>query len=247
MARKKKSARRSRYGSPYQPGAGDAHKPGVSETNKPAAPAQAEPVNITVPTLLIIGAVTVGLTTAVVSCSEDDADDDPGVTVQRASYASLADCEADWETPNDCESVPMENTRNPYSSSLASSGGEGASSADATGSGGGSHGYARWYGPFYTQSGTVYHANGTQTYRDMSSGPVQPVRAYDSNGAMSSGGWARGTPNAMMVEEATVRRSSLSGGRSMGLSMRSTAVARAPAVSRGGFTGGRGSGRSGGG
>lgn len=53
---------------------------------------------------------------------------------------------------------------------------------------------------------------------------------------------------SIAVEEATVRRSSLSGGRSMGLTVRSAAVSRAPVVSRGGFTSRFGSsGRSGGG
>ncbi|MDW3680636.1 hypothetical protein RA280_02505 [Cupriavidus sp. CV2] len=95
---------------------------------------------------------------------------------------------------------------------------------------------ARWYGPYYTESGTVYRPDGTQTRRDMSSGVARPMGVYDSNGNLARVSQAPGTPHATMVEEATLSRSSLGRGGSGGMSMRSAAVSRAPAVSsRGGF------------
>ncbi|TDF63304.1 hypothetical protein [Cupriavidus sp. L7L] len=242
MAKKKPGSQRpSKYDSPYSP------KP--SRSAKVSWQAQAyntQPKKS--PTLWIIGACAVVAGVAALGSCSDDADDDPGVTVRRASYATLQDCEADWNTPNDCESVPADDTRNLYSSSLA----DAASSPGANGSSGSGHGstayYARWYGPYYTASGTVYHPDGTQTQRDMSSGPLRPMTAYDSNGMRTQQQWAPSTPNAAMVEEATVRRSSLGRGQSMGLSMRTAAVSRAPVVSRGGFASRFGSaGRSGGG
>ncbi|WP_454734523.1 hypothetical protein [Cupriavidus necator] len=243
MAKKKKgSPRPSKYDSPY--------RPQPSRSAKSSWQAQAydtQPKKS--PTLWIIGACAVVAGVAALGSCSDDADDDPGVTVRRASYATLEDCEADWNTPKDCESVPVDDTSNIYSSSLADS----ASSPTASGSSGSSHGgstyFARWYGPYYTASGTVYHPDGTQTQRDMSSGPLRPMTGYDSNGMRTQQPWAPATPNAAMVEEATVRRSSLGLGRSMGLSMRSAAVSRAPVVSRGGFASrfGGSSGRSGGG
>ncbi|BDB22691.1 hypothetical protein CTP10_R00170 [Cupriavidus sp. P-10] len=242
MAKKKPGSQRpSKYDSPYSP------RP--SRSAKVSWQAQAyntQPKKS--PTLWIIGACAVVAGVAALGSCSDDADDDPGVTVRRASYATLQDCEADWNTPNDCESVPADDTRNLYSSSLA----DAASSPGANGSSGSGHGstayYARWYGPYYTASGTVYHPDGSQTRRDMSSGPLRPMTAYDSNGMRTQQQWAPSTPNAAMVEEATVRRSSLGRGQSMGLSMRTAAVSRAPVVSRGGFASRFGSsGRSGGG
>ncbi len=197
----------------------------------------------------IVGACAVVASVAVIGSCSDDADDDPGVTVRRASYATLEDCEADWNTPSDCESVPADDTSTIYSSSLASPASDAAASSPTTGTGSsGGHYYARWYGPYYTASGTVYHPNGPQTQRDMSAGPLRPMNVYDSNGTRTQQAFTNATPHAAMVEEATVRRSSLSGGRSMGVSMRAAAVSRAPVVSRGGFTSRFGSsGRSGGG
>jgi len=248
MARKKKDGRQpSKYGSPYQP------KPSGS-----TGPAHARPVYSAgagqgkqgSPALWIIGACAVVAGVAALGSCSEDAGDDPGVTVRRASYASLADCEADWETSNDCESVPLETARSVGSSALDAPASEVRAADGSTASGGGSHGYfARWYGPYYTESGTVYHADGTQTRRDMSAAPARPMLAYDGDGRMSPGGWAGATPRAAMVEEATVRRSALGRGRAMGLSMRTAAATRAPVVSRGGFASrfGGGSGRSGGG
>ncbi len=241
MAKKNNNGRKpTKYDSPYQP-----RSKGSPRSAWQPQPFAAEQKRSS-PTLWIVGACAVVASVAVIGSCSDDADDDPGVTVRRASYATLEDCEADWNTPNDCESVPSEDTSNLYSSSLA----DAASNPSASGSSGGGHSttyYARWYGPYYTASGTVYHPNGTQTQRDMSSGPLRPMNVYDSNGTRTQA-FSNTTPHAAMVEEATVRRSSLSGGRSMGLSMRAAAVSRAPVVSRGGFASRFGSsGRSGGG
>ncbi|WP_367394729.1 hypothetical protein [Cupriavidus sp. Agwp_2] len=242
MAKKKPGSQRpSKYDSPYSPRPSRSAKVSWQTQAYDTQPKKS-------PTLWIIGACAVVAGVAALGSCTDDADDDPGVTVRRASYATLQDCEADWNTPNDCESVPADDTRNLYSSSLA----DVASSPSANGSSGSGHGstayYARWYGPYYTASGTVYHPDGSQTQRDMSAGPVRPKTAYDSNGMRTQQQWAPSTPNAAMVEEATVRRSSLGRGQSMGLSMRTAAVSRAPVVSRGGFASRFGSsGRSGGG
>ncbi len=241
MANKKKGTRRSKYGSPYQPGRGGSGGP----SPRIAAWQAEQKKQGGSPALWIVGACAVVAGVAVLGSCSDDADDDPGVTVRRASYATLADCEADWNTPNDCESVPLDDPSTIYSSSLN------APASEAAGSSGTTHSssayYARWYGPYYTASGTVYHPNGTQTQRDMTTGPLRPMQVYDRNGT-STQSFTNATPRAAMVEEATVRRSSLSGGRSMGLTMRSAAVSRAPVVSRGGFTSRFGSsGRSGGG
>ncbi|CAJ91193.1 DUF1190 domain-containing protein [Cupriavidus necator] len=241
MAKKNNNGRKpSKYDSPYQP----------KSKGSPRSAWQPQPYageqKRSSPALWIIGACAVVAGVAALGSCSDDADDDPGVTVRRASYATLEDCEADWNTPNDCESVPVDDPSTIYSSSLNAS-----ASDAATGGSGTSHGssmyYARWYGPYYTSSGTVYHPNGTQTRRDMSAGPLRPMNVYDSTGTRTQS-FTNATPHAAMVEEATVRRSSLSGGRSMGLSMRAAAVSRAPVVSRGGFTSRFGSsGRSGGG
>jgi uncharacterized protein YgiB involved in biofilm formation len=93
------------------------------------------------PTLRLIGAAGVLAGAGLVAGC------DKPVQVERASYASQADCERDWNRPEDCTAA-------------ADSGqpGSGASGASA-GHGGGFH----WYGPYYTRSGTVYHANGDET------------------------------------------------------------------------------------
>lgn len=251
MARKKgkKGGQPSKYGSPYQPRA--------SGSSRSAWPGQAASVpraqrKSRSPALWLIGACALAAGVAAIgSCSDDGADE--AVTVRRASYASQADCEADWNAPEDCESVPVDDI---YASSLADPAGSNAGSGSGSGGGhgGGYHGgyyggtVARWYGPYYTQSGTVYHPDGTQTRRDMSGGAARPMGVYDSNGSLSRIAEAPGTPHATMVEEATLRRSSLGRGVAGGISMRSAAVSRAPVSSRGGFTSRfGGSGRSGGG
>lgn len=244
MAKQNNSGRKPpKYNSPYQP-----RSKGSPQSAWQPQPSAGEQKRSS-PTLWIIGACAVVAGVAAVGSCSDDADDDPGVTVRRASYATLEDCEADWNTPNDCESVPADDTSTLYSASLSSPASDAAASSPGTSHGGGSgtHYYAHWYGPYYTSSGTVYHPNGTQTQRDMSAGPLRPMNVYDSNGTRTQS-FTNATPHAAMVEEATVRRSSLSGGRSMGLSMRAAAVSRAPVTSRGGFTSRFGSsGRSGGG
>ncbi len=67
-------------------------------------------------TLWIIGACAVVAGMVVISVGSDDADDnaddDPGVTLRRASDATLEDCDADWNAPIDCESVPADNISN---------------------------------------------------------------------------------------------------------------------------------------
>lgn len=76
-------------------------------------------------------------------------DDDTAVAVERASYATQANCEQDWSRSGDCVFVP--DAAQPASS---------ASEADRAGA----HGaVGHWYGPYYTRSGTVYHSDGTQT------------------------------------------------------------------------------------
>ncbi|RDK06253.1 hypothetical protein [Cupriavidus lacunae] len=237
MAKQNNNGRKpSKYDSPYQP----------RSKGSPRSAWQPQPgeQKRSSPTLWIVGACAVVAGVAALGSCSDDADDDPGVTVRRASYATLEDCEADWNAPDDCESVPADDTSTIYSSSLAASASDAAASSHGSS---GTHYYAHWYGPYYTSSGTVYHPNGTQTQRDMSAGPLRPMNVYDSTGTRTQS-FTSATPHATMVEEATVRRSSLSGGRSMGLSMRAAAVSRAPVVSRGGFASRFGSsGRSGGG
>ncbi len=251
MARKKskKGGQPSKYGSPYQPRTSGSSRPAWSGQARPAAGAASGRKSR--PMLLLIGVCALATGAAVIGSCSSDGDDD-AVTVRRASYASQADCEADWNSPDDCEAVPLDRL---YSSSLAdTASGDGGGTSSGGGGGGGYHGgyhggpIARWYGPYYTESGTVYHPDGTQTRRDMSSGAPRPLGVYDSSGQMARMGQAPGTPHAAMVEEATLRRSSLGRGASAGMSMRSAAVSRAPVSSRGGFTSRfGGSGRSGGG
>lgn len=250
MAKKKgkKGGQPSKYGSSYQPRAS-----GSSQSAWSGQPALRRKSRL--PALWLIGACALAAGVAVIGSCSDDGDDE-AVTVRRASYASQADCVADWNAPEDCEGVPVDNI---YASSLAdtagSDGSDGSSASTSSGGHGGGYyggyhgGVARWYGPYYTESGTVYHPDGTQTRRDMSSGNARPMGVYDSNGNLTRVSQAPGTPHATMVEEATLSRSSLGRGASGGMSMRAAAVSRAPAVSsRGGFTSRfGGSGRSGGG
>ncbi|WP_175772952.1 hypothetical protein [Paraburkholderia phenazinium] len=97
------------------------------------------------PTLLLIGAAGalagVGL---IAGCHNDTP-----VQVERAEYASLADCERDWNRPDDCTSAAV--------------GGQPGSGTSGSGGGHGGFSGAHWYGPYYTRSGMVYHANGDET------------------------------------------------------------------------------------
>lgn len=85
-------------------------------------------------------------------------DNDSKVDVQRARYASQADCEADWSRAGDCVFVA--------DGAQPDSGASGASGASGS-SGGGAHGGGyyggHWYGPYYTRGGTVYHSDGNET------------------------------------------------------------------------------------
>ncbi len=95
-------------------------------------------------TLVLIGAA------ALAGC--DDGPDSGPPFARRDTYASLADCQKDWGRPEQCEPV----------AGSASQGG----SAHV---GGGSSGYARYYGPWYgdTSSSTGprpgSHANGSMS------------------------------------------------------------------------------------
>ncbi|EHP44769.1 hypothetical protein OR16_02140 [Cupriavidus basilensis OR16] len=251
MAKKngKKGGQPSKYGSPYQPRASGSSQPARSGQVTRAVGGRRKSRS---PALWLIGACALAAGVAVIGSCSDDGDDE-AVTVRRASYASQADCEADWNAPEDCEGVPVDDI---HAASLADAAGSDGSSASTSGGGhgggyyGGYHGgMARWYGPYYTESGTVYHPDGTQTRCDMSSGMARPMGVYDGNGNLARVSQAPGTPHATMIEEATLSRSSLGRGAGGGMSMRSAAVSRAPAVSsRGGFTSRfGGSGRSGGG
>jgi uncharacterized protein YgiB involved in biofilm formation len=98
------------------------------------------------PTLILIGAAgTLAGAGLIAGCHNDTP-----VQVERAEYASLTDCERDWNRPDDC--------------TLGANGGQPASGASSSGSyvHGGAGG-AHWYGPYYTKSGKVYHANGDET------------------------------------------------------------------------------------
>lgn len=96
------------------------------------------------PSLKLIGAAGVLAGAGLVA----GCDRDSPVQVERASYASQADCERDWNRPGDCTSVADPGQPGPSSSTP----------------GGGAHGGgAHWYGPYYTRSGTVYHADGDES------------------------------------------------------------------------------------
>ncbi len=133
------------------------------------------------PSLSLIGAASVLAGVSVVAgCGNDEQ-----VDVQRASYRSLADCQADWPRAGDC--------------TYAADGAQGTSGASQTGSSGSAHGSGGgggWHGPYYTRSGTVYHRDGAE-----SSGSVHPdhaagfTRTSMSEGALSghgAGGISRG-------------------------------------------------------
>jgi hypothetical protein len=189
--------------------------------------------------LWLVGACAVVGIAAESSCSSSDS----GVTVRRAVYASQEDCAADWGRPEECESVR---------DSLSASGTNADPGASQRPYG------SRWYGPYYSTQGTVYHANGTTT-QGTPAGPrpgapglagatglPRRLVSYDSDGRIASATWTTtdAPARALAVEEATLRRSAIGGGRPVGMSMRTAATTHG-ATSRGGFT--SGSGRSSGG
>ncbi|MCL2344340.1 MAG: hypothetical protein FWC58_00620 [Desulfobulbus sp.] len=167
-------------------------------------------------TLWLIGAGAVLGVLGIRACTSD-----PGVTVRRAVYASQQECAADWGSqPGDCENLP------PDASSSSSHGGGGF--------------YRGWYGPYYSANGTVYHADGTTTQRTPTgaTGMPRPLTSYGDDGRTVTNGWVADAPaHAQSVEEATLRRSALGGGRPLGLSMRTAAITHG-ASSRGGFISG---------
>jgi uncharacterized protein YgiB involved in biofilm formation len=97
------------------------------------------------PKLTLVG--TLGVLAGVsliASCS-----DDSKVDVERARYTTLSDCEQDWARPEDC--VSADGNTQP------------ASGTGYSGGGSGHGGSGRWYGPYYTRTGTVYHNDGEKT------------------------------------------------------------------------------------
>jgi hypothetical protein len=115
-------------------------------------------------------------------------DDNTPVDVDRARYATQADCEKDWSRADDC--VFIEDGPQPASAASSTSGGSGSS-------GGGAHGGGHWYGPYYTRSGTVYHHDGDETTERISTSNAASVDesrvpAHSLTEAGRSGEIARG-------------------------------------------------------
>jgi hypothetical protein len=203
------------------------------------------------PRLMLIGVGSViALTVMVRSCN--DSDDDSAVDVERVKYDSLAACLADWNQPSDCGYVcDAPGSKDPaddvaavavaasasvdsgtalpqlHECTSTASQDSGASSVGSSGgSGGGSHSFlaytGHWYGPYYTRSGTVYHANGTHT-EDAPRGPLH------------------GSVSSLMMRESSLG----SGGSVFRRSPHSVSVSEGRAISRGGFTSSRSSGSHG--
>ncbi|MGT2489571.1 hypothetical protein ACU4GD_00960 [Cupriavidus basilensis] len=152
------------------------------------------------PALWLIGACALAAGVAAIGSCSDDGDDEAVTSAARQLRIAGRLLKADWSAPEDCESVPLDDI---YASSLADT--AGSSAGGGSGSSGGGHGggyyggyhggtVARWYGPYYTQSGTVYHPDGTQTRRDMSGGAARPMGVYDGSGNLSRVAEATGTP-----------------------------------------------------
>jgi hypothetical protein len=238
MSKKKGERTPPKYGSPYPP---QANSPG--QGMKPSTGQREPPQNVAYrmkperdagaasgkKTLWLIGASALLGAWGISSCGGPD---EPGVTVRRAVYGTQEDCAADWgDKPKECENVTQ--------STVHSSGTSGAH--------GGIGPYSRWYGPYYSTDGTVYHSDGTTTRRAPAEPAVglRPLVSYGDGGQVTSARLADGAPmHAAGVEEATLRRSALGGGRPVGVSMRTAATTHGP-TSRGGFF--SGSGHSGGG
>ncbi|WP_052408738.1 hypothetical protein [Paraburkholderia acidipaludis] len=114
-------------------------------------------------------------------------DDNSMLDVDRARYATQADCEQDWSRADDCVFVGDD----PQPASGASSTGSGAA--------GGAHGGGHWYGPYYTRSGTVYHSNGDETTERVStlhasavnesSVPARSLTEAGKSGEIARGGF----------------------------------------------------------
>lgn len=131
------------------------------------------------PRLTLIGAMGMLAGTSLLTSCDDNAT----IAVQRAHYATLADCERDWERPDDCTFEP--------------DGATPASGVSQTVHGGHSA-VGHWSGPYYTKSGKVYHSDGsttneTVTTRNATSTSAEHVSAHDvskgSGGDISRGGF----------------------------------------------------------
>jgi len=103
-------------------------------------------------------------------------DNDKPVQVERATYASQVDCERDWSSADDCSYVGDD--------------AQPASGASASGSTGGAYiGGGRWYGPYYTKTGKVYHANGEETNEVVSTANSRGIsESTTTEGALSEHG-----------------------------------------------------------
>ncbi|SIO55527.1 hypothetical protein [Paraburkholderia phenazinium] len=130
------------------------------------------------PTLMLIGAAgTLAGAGLIAGCHNDTP-----VQVERAEYASQADCERDWNRPDDC--ALLADGGQPASGTSSSSGTSG-SAGGAHGGGGGAH----WYGPYYTKSGKVYHADGDETDEIVrASHSTQISESTHSEGALTGHG-----------------------------------------------------------
>ncbi|NIE63329.1 hypothetical protein [Burkholderia sp. Ax-1719] len=239
VGQKKSSAAKRGSSAPRAP---QMNRGGGGRSGASAAKSQA-------PKLVLIGVGTaIALTVMVRSCNDSDADG--AVDVERVQYDSLAACLADWNQPSDCGYVcDAPGTKDPsdngavaavagsasvdsgtalpqlHECTTVASTQNGASSVSSSGgSGGGGHSFfaytGHWYGPYYTRSGTVYHANGTHT-EDAPRGPLH------------------GSVSSLMMRESSLS----SGGSVFRRSPSSVSVSEGRAISRGGFT----SSRSGGG
>lgn len=198
------------------------------------------------PKLALIGVGSaIALGVMIHGCS--DSDDDSAVDVERVKYDSLAACLADWNQPSDCGYVcDAPGTKDPADNAASAAVDVSAavdsgtalpqlhecttvsstSTQGSSGSSGGGHSSpvytGHWYGPYFTSSGTVYHANGTHT--------EDAPRGY-LHGSVSS---------------LTMRSSSLnSGGSVFRRSPGSVSMSEGRAISRGGFTSSRGGGSHG--
>ncbi len=198
----------------------------------------AEPKKSGVPKLLLIGACTVlagGVLVHSYSNGDDDSELDTGVPVTRASYDTLEDCLADWTTTADCTDAPIAGVGADLTASDTAAS---ASTSTVSGGSGGSHAgsVAHWYGPYYTRSGTIYHADGSQTQASSQPGPLKPALTYDADGRLTQS--VEPAPaHAAFIEQATVTQRILSGHSATSMPMHTAAV-----MSRGGFgRGGSGS------
>ncbi|MBN3751658.1 hypothetical protein G3N95_01815 [Paraburkholderia sp. Tr-20389] len=205
------------------------------------------------PKLMLIGVGSlIAVSTLLYYVNESaDTGDDTAVEVKRVRYDSLAECLADWNQPSDCGYVCEDNDADIAGATLASTvvasaTAEAASAAveadsidtgkatqqakdcsatsshEATsiGSSGRLFHSGHWYGPYYTRTGTVYHPNGIQT----EDAPLTQTM--------------HGTEASLTVRESVLH----AGGSAFVRSPHAVSVSESHAISRGGFTSGRGGG-----